>query len=99
MAKRLESRGIAKVPELPQDQEQQRWSDRVLDYLRSQRDFEKEQAAKRQAEQEAATAPKTTADVFRQTIATDIPLNGPPVIRAAGGDPYASNSSWRDFRF
>jgi hypothetical protein len=50
----------------------------------------REQAAKRQAEQEAATAPKTTAGIIRQTIPVDIPLNGPAVTRAAGGNPYAS---------
>ena len=33
-------------------------------------------------------APQTTTGIIRHTIAADIPLNGPAVIRAAGGAQY-----------
>ena len=92
IARKLESRGIAKVPGLPEEEES--WHDRVLEFLREQPDLE-ERAAKRQAEQEqgAATEPQTTAGILRKTIAADIPLNGPAVIRAAGGNPYDGRHS------
>ena len=58
----------------------------------------------RQAAQEGQNAPQTTADLIRQTMAetyrptsrADMPLNGDGIIRAAGGNPHASNSFARD---
>jgi hypothetical protein len=57
-----------------------------------------------QFEQESQSAPQTTADLIRATMSetyrpasrADIPLNGPGVILAAGGNPNASNSFARD---
>jgi hypothetical protein len=90
VAKRLESRGIAKVPGLPDEEED--WPAKVLEFLRAQRDLE-ERAAERQAEREAAqdehTAPQTTAGILREAIVGSsgssgpMPLNGAGVLRAA----------------
>jgi hypothetical protein len=94
IAKRLESRGIVKVPGL-EDDEPESESDRIraaLDrYEAAERQSEAEREAKRQAEHEAATAPQTTADLIRQTMAethqstskAPLPLNGAAVLRAA----------------
>jgi len=36
------------------------------------------------------------AESYKPTSRPDIPLNGPGVIRAAGSNPYATNSFARD---
>jgi hypothetical protein len=78
---------------LGRSDEEENWHDKVLEFLRAQRDLE-ERGAERQAEQEqeVAMAPQTTAGIIRQTIAADIPLKGPAVIRATGGNPHGMNS-------
>ena len=54
IARKLEARGIAKVPGIPDDEE--RWQDTVLTFLQEQRDIE-ERAAERQAKAEAQHLP------------------------------------------
>jgi len=76
------------------------WYDIAIELERRQREFEAQQEVQRQAEEEAAKAPKTTAGIFYQEIANrtsrDMPLNGPGIIAAAGGNPYESNSFAHD---
>jgi hypothetical protein len=104
VSRRLESRGIAKVPGLPWDEPEETWADRAIEYGRRTQELEEYWEAQRQAAQEGQNAPQTTADLIRQTMAetyqptsrADIPLNGPGVIAAAGGNPHASNSFARD---
>ena len=87
IAKRLESRGIARVPGLPEEEVD--WPKQVLAFLQEQRDIEERAAQRqRQAEQEreAPPAPKTTAGILRDAIAGSsgvLPLNGEAVLRAA----------------
>jgi hypothetical protein len=103
IAKRLESRGIVKVPGL-EDDEPESESDRIraaLDrYEAAARQVEAEREAKLQAEQEAAEAQRTTPDLIRQAMAethpttskATIPLNGAAVLRAAlAGGPGTIN--------
>ncbi len=89
IAKRLESRGIVKVPGLPDDEPEQTWTDRVVGYLRHMEDFEAERAKRLADEEEKAAAPQTTAGIVRAAIASSsgssghIPLNSERVLRAA----------------
>ena len=89
IARKLEARGIAKVPGIPDDEEG--WQDTVLTFLQEQGDIE-ERAAERQSEAEAQhTAPPSTAAILVAEIANaatnsggaHIPLNGAAVLRAA----------------
>jgi hypothetical protein len=92
IAKRLESRGIVKVPGLEDDQPESE-SDRIraaLDrYEAAVREIEAEREAKRLADEEAAQNERTTAGIVRSAIAGSssssdpIPLNGARVLRAA----------------
>jgi len=91
IAKRLEARGIARVPGLPEEEED--WPKKVLAFLQEQRDIEERAAERRrQAEEErdAPPAPRTTAGIVRQAMAeahptskAPLPLNGAAVLRAA----------------
>ena len=91
IARKLEARGIAKVPGVPDDEE--RWQDTVLTFLQEQRDIEERSAERRrQAEAEAQhTAPPSTAAILAAEIAkagtssgsAHMPLNGAQVLRTA----------------
>ena len=78
--------------------------DAFLEYGRKTRELEEKWAAQRQADEEAQNAPRTTADLIRSTMGetyqpasrADMPLNGDDIIRAAGGNPHATNSFARD---
>ncbi|MBF6425588.1 hypothetical protein [Nocardia cyriacigeorgica] len=104
VARKLESRRITRVPGLPEDQpaDNETWVDRALEFDRMTRELEAEWEAKRRAQENPL--PKTTADLvssamaesYRPTSRADMPLNGPGIIAAAGGNPYASNSYARD---
>lgn len=83
IAKRLEQRGVAQVPGLPDDEVQR---DRLDEYIRLWKEWEAEAEAKRVAQAEAALAPRSTPDLIRQTMtgsSTSIPLNGIGVLRTA----------------
>jgi hypothetical protein len=101
IAKRLESRGIVKVPGL-EDDEPESESDRIRAalnrYEAAERQIEAEREAKRLAEEEAAQNERTTADIVREAISAStgssghIPLNGERVLRAAlAGGPGTIN--------
>ena len=88
IAKRLESRGIVKVPGLEGEPESE--SDRIraaLDrYEAAERQIEAEREAKRQAEVEAEAAAKPTTAIVREAIAgssAPVALNGMGVLWAA----------------
>jgi hypothetical protein len=102
IAKRLESRGIVKVPGLPdEDESELEWYEKLLELDRRHEEFEREREAREQAEQEAATAHLTTPDLIRRTMAethptskSTIPLNGAAVLRAAlAGGPGTINGA------
>jgi hypothetical protein len=87
IARRLESRGIVKVPGLPEEEESpEDRVKRVLGYLREVDAVEGGQAAERQPE--AAPPPQTTAGIVREAISAStgssghIPLNGMAVLKA-----------------
>jgi hypothetical protein len=101
IAKRLEARGIVKVPGLPdEDEPELEWYEKIIELNRRHEEFEREREARKQAEQEAAaTAQQTTTDLIRQAMAethpmskAPIPLNGAAVLRAAlAGGPGTMN--------
>lgn len=87
VARRLEQRGIVKVPGLPVDETEPQWYDLMIEHGRRHREFKAEREAQRQAEQQAA---KATPDLIRSTLAgaagqptSTMPLNGAAVLRAA----------------
>lgn len=97
VGKQLESRGIARVPGLPNDDEPMARYDVAIELDRRHPEFEARREAQRQADEDATGASKTAADHIRQTITDrisrrDTPLNGPGILAAAGGNPYESNS-------
>ncbi|MGQ4596457.1 hypothetical protein [Nocardia sp. R6R-6] len=104
VARRLELRGITEVPGLPEKPEESTWEDRFLEYVRRTQELEEKWAADRQAEQEAQYVTQTTADLIRSAMAetyrpssrSDMPLNGPAILRAAGGTPDGGSSWARD---
>ena len=95
------AQGIVKVPGLPAESEAT-WVDRAVEFSRRQQELEEQWEAKRQAEREAQNIPEpqTAADIARAAIhqsytptsRSDIPLNGPGIIAAAGGNPHATAS-------
>jgi hypothetical protein len=95
IAKRLESRGIVKVPGLTDEDYELEWYEKLAELDRSHKEFERERQAREQAEQAAAIAPQTAAGIVREAIAgssAPIPLNGAAVLRAAlAGGPGTIN--------
>jgi hypothetical protein len=92
IARKLEERGIAKVPGIPSPDPEPTWIDNAIEFGRQSKELEAEWEAKRQAELEAATAPQTTAGILANTItgsSSVIPLNGDGILdvvmRAMGG--------------
>jgi hypothetical protein len=76
------------------------WHDKLIELNRRHEEFEREREARKQAEQQAATAQQTTPDLIRQAMAethqttskATIPLNGAAVLRAAlAGGPGTIN--------
>jgi hypothetical protein len=61
IGRKLESRGIARVPGLSDEPEDSTWVDAFLEYGRKTRELQEEWEARRKAEEEAAQAPQTTA--------------------------------------
>jgi hypothetical protein len=97
IAKRLESRGIVKVPGMPDKDDEMQWYDKLIELDRQHKEFEREREAREQAEQEVV-APQTTAGIVRAAIACSsgssghIALNGAAVLRAAlAGGPGTIN--------
>jgi hypothetical protein len=92
IARRLEAKGIAKVPGLPEVEESSEDRlKRLLECLRND-------TATVEPEPEAAPPRQTTAGIVREAIAGSIgasghiPLNGPAVLRAAlAGGPGTIN--------
>jgi hypothetical protein len=85
IARKLEERGIAKVPGIPSPDPEPTWIDNAIEFGRRTKELEAEWEAKRQAELEAATAPRTTAGILHREIkgsSAAIPLNGDGIIRA-----------------
>jgi hypothetical protein len=89
IARRLESRGIVKVPGL-EDDEPESESDRIRAalnrYEAAAREIEAEREVKRQADEEAEAAAKPTTAIVREAIAGasgTMPLNGAGILRAA----------------
>jgi hypothetical protein len=61
------------------------WTDNAIEFGRRSDELEEEWEAKRQAEQEAQTAPRTTAGILHREIkgsSAAIPLNGDGILRA-----------------
>jgi hypothetical protein len=95
IAKRLEARGIARVPGLPEEEETS--EDRIKRVLKYLRDEKSAEAAEPQPE--AAPPPQqSTAGIVREAISSSIgssghiPLNGAAVLRAAlAGGPGTIN--------
>lgn len=88
IARRLESRGIVKVPGLEDKPESE--SDRIRAALdrceAAERQIEAERKAKRQPDAEAEAAAKPTTAIVREAIAGasgTMPLNGAGILRAA----------------
>lgn len=91
VAKRLESREIVCVPNLPVNVPE--WFDVEIELLRRQQELKVEREARRQAEEAAQEARQTTASTLMGEIAraatgsgsTAVPLNGAAVLSAALG--------------
>lgn len=82
IGRRLESRGITRVPGLPEPEAPQ-WYDLAIESHRRHQEFEAQREAKQQADLVAA---QPTPDLIRSTIAgaaSPMPLNGAGVLRAA----------------
>ena len=96
IARQLESRGIAKVPGLPDDEPEPEWFDIAIELEKQNKLLEDEREVRCDAEEEAENAPKTTADIFCQAIkgssSKAMPLNGAGILRSAlAGGPGTIN--------
>ena len=92
VAKRLESRGIAEVPGLPNNPPEVDGFDVLIELHRRNREFQAQRQAQRQAEDEVAKRPPTAAGLLAEAIAAQgntnvpskhMPLNGAAILRAA----------------
>lgn len=90
VARKLDSRGIVRVPGLPVDDPEPEWWEVSMEHLRRQQALAAEQEARRQAEEVAQAAPQTTSllmgEIARAATGSGsatIPLNGAAVLRAA----------------
>ena len=96
VARKLERRGIARVPGAEDDSPEPEWFDLAIEHQRRQRATQAELEARRQAEQEAElpTADMLRSALTRRTPGTPLPLNGAAVLRAAlAGGQGTVNSS------
>jgi hypothetical protein len=98
IAKRLEARGIVKVPGLEDEPEPDPIGAALDRYQAAERAIEAEREAKRLADEQAAQNARSTPDIIREAVSTSsgssghIPLNGAGVLRAAlAGGPGTIN--------
>ncbi len=88
IARKLESRGIAKVLGLADPEPEMAWYEKWIELDRQHKELEAEQEARHKAKQEAQNPPQTTAGALHAAIAGSsaaMPLNGASVLRAALG--------------
>lgn len=92
VAKRLEQRGIAKVPGVRSEAPELEWYDYAIEAQRRNGALEARRKAQRQADDNARTTPQSTAGALAAAITAQannsvpsghIPLNGAAVLRAA----------------
>jgi hypothetical protein len=86
VARRLSQRGIVKIPGLGDEKPEDTLADRLAAYGAGTLALEQRLAEQRQAEQDAATPPKTAAGILHRAIAgssAPVPLNGMGVLLAA----------------
>lgn len=95
VARRLESRRIAKVPGLQDNSPEPDGLEILIELHRRNEEFQAQREDQRQAEEEAAKRPQTTAGILAAAVrdqanssgaSKHIPLNGAAVLRAALAD-------------
>jgi hypothetical protein len=89
IARRLEERGITKVPGLPQDEPELTWYDIALELHRNHEEFVAQREAQRKADEENPPN-RSAAEILRDNLvggpdksSNTMPLNGAQVLRAA----------------
>ena len=84
VARKLESRGVARVPGVEDHAPEPEWFDLAIEHRRRQETAQAESEARRQAEEEARLpTPAKLARALSVRRGDAIPLNGAEILRAA----------------